>query len=731
MEKTCDMKNSEPLWNNVPGDILSLIKSRLFAKDLVCFNSVCKTWRSSPVFRRNYATELIKYPSLIHFHGENPSCNVYNPVYDNTFVLDIPELVGTQILFSKHGWLLASREAEMFFFQPCTKQRINLPDLNETANKYSFNRMCFSCAPTSPDCMVFGIVDTWTDEKEVYISFIRRGDDSWTSLTFPNKKRLSHTTPAYCKTTFLTSYNHPVFFRGAFYCLSEDGCLGVFDSTKRGDARWIILHRRNPCTDPDIENFLVEYNGELVSVFVGYMGEYVRVYKLNNWIPRSWKEVESLEDWMIFISHTSSISLSSPSHSSQVHGMENKIYFPKFHGGHSVFFSLSTCQFHSFQEDGYTAEDLENMKEYVNGTWFQPSFQLFSYDELDWLSANPVTYDQDQNTEDSFIRSLSFKTTARHQVPVLNRQEAAVSAHPWLVLLHGENDEMQTFFDVSKGCSYTRKIDELRGMSICCYREEWLVILSNKTSDCFLLNPTSMERILLPQWDSFHYDVCILTLSPDDPDCLVSFFGRRSDEAEEYGGSIMFCKVGDDKWTIEALSKEEENRRVLKVTSHNGKIYAFKNDSRLVIIEMKPSFRIIDVGVEPPINRIRGARVCDESLLESQGELVCLTMYDHGKSRREKHMGVQSISVFKMNFETMMWEEIKKLGDVTIFDSRFCSSSCCATESTFQGNTIYVLDRLHPTKLWSYDMEDGSLTVSLPCKDLENCSGGEFVMCRY
>lgn len=70
----------------------------------------------------------------------------------------------------------------IFFFQPYTNQRIDLPDIrlgfpeNFLSFHLSFNRMCFSAPPTSPDCVVFGLLDMY--EKAVHISFSRHGEDS-------------------------------------------------------------------------------------------------------------------------------------------------------------------------------------------------------------------------------------------------------------------------------------------------------------------------------------------------------------------------------------------------------------------------------------------------------------------------------------------------------------------------------------------------------------------------
>lgn len=188
----------------------------------------------------------------------------------------------------------------------------------------------------------------------------------------PNKKRLNRPSCnlEYCTTSFETSYSNPVFRNGACYCLGGDGKLGVFNHRRKGDSSWTELNRpEQPCQSIR-ENFLVECNGDLVLVCVGHVGEYVKVFKLNR-LGTAWQEVDSIEDWMLMVSHTTSISVAC--RSLKLQGMENKIFFPRFNGRDSFFYSLDTCSFHSFGI-GYTGEDFYNAKEHTHCTWIEPNF---------------------------------------------------------------------------------------------------------------------------------------------------------------------------------------------------------------------------------------------------------------------------------------------------------------------------------------------------------------------
>ncbi|CAL1413463.1 unnamed protein product [Linum trigynum] len=115
--------------------------------------------------------------------------------------------------------------------------------------------MSFSAPPTSPDCVVIGQVDI-NSEKRTRIVFIQRGQSSWNhdrnvhnvarlKSYRPKKLRAGNVKKIKVKSEvvrmdltrsqrkanfFWPHYNSsPLFHRGAFYCLSQDGRLGVFN----------------------------------------------------------------------------------------------------------------------------------------------------------------------------------------------------------------------------------------------------------------------------------------------------------------------------------------------------------------------------------------------------------------------------------------------------------------------------------------------------------------------
>jgi hypothetical protein len=133
-------------------------------------------------------------------------------------------------------------------------------------------------------------------------------------------------------------YNiNPVFHNGLFYYLSIKGKLAVIDAV--GGLSWKELVEP-PCSGY-FNSFLVECNGNLLSIFEASFGKWVQVFMLNE-STMTWIKVKSLENYMLFVGKTSLSSMA------KIHGMENKIYFPRFYGQSIVFYSLETKNYHTF-----------------------------------------------------------------------------------------------------------------------------------------------------------------------------------------------------------------------------------------------------------------------------------------------------------------------------------------------------------------------------------------------
>ena len=164
-------------------------------------------------------------------------------------------------------------------------------------------------------------------------------------------------------TNFSFDCNSPVFYKGAFYYLGKEGNLGILKSNNEEHSFEVLTKPKPPCNG-NFQKFLVECNGELLSIFVAPFGKCVRVFKLNESIM-TWVRFENLGNYMLFVSHTSSMSAIAKSP-----GMENKIYFPRFYGESIVFYSLETDNYHSFKSKDVV--DFYSTTEVLCCGWIEP-----------------------------------------------------------------------------------------------------------------------------------------------------------------------------------------------------------------------------------------------------------------------------------------------------------------------------------------------------------------------
>ncbi|XP_058224820.1 F-box/kelch-repeat protein At1g57790-like [Rhododendron vialii] len=345
-------------WASLPTDLLCLMLPHLFLGDIKRFHNVCRSWRLTP-------TLSVQSPVLMSIGNDNTRCKFFHPLYKSPYSMYIPELFGAVPRFCKDGWMLMSRgEHSMFFLNPFTKALINLPDLPDI---YDFGGITFTSSPTSSDCMVFGIYVNH-DEKFFSISTICRGEESWQVLHGENNS------------PFFLSHCNPVFHHGEFYCLGQHGNLGVYNPD---EDYWTILdkpHRQQ--LDPFLShehNFLVECNGELLSVSLSFMGKSISVSKLDS-VEMTWHKVDSLVDQMLFVSNTSSLSAMRV-----VQGMENKIYLPRVHEKCGAFYSLASRLFQTFGND-FSRKDWYGTWELLSCCWIEPKADTsYSKEELNWF----------------------------------------------------------------------------------------------------------------------------------------------------------------------------------------------------------------------------------------------------------------------------------------------------------------------------------------------------------
>ncbi|KAK3014506.1 hypothetical protein RJ639_009409 [Escallonia herrerae] len=106
-------------------------------------------------------------------------------------------------------------------------------------------------------------------------------------------------------------------------------------------------------------------------------------------------------------------------------------------------------------------------------------------------------------------------------------------------------------------------------------------------------------------------------------------------------------------------------------------------------------------------------------MLESCGDLftICIAL---GGIRFEEAIAIE---IYKLNFITMVWEKVDSVKDRAFFldsggsTSRSCSAAASnESSSNVTGDCVYFMDE--KKSLYIYQIEDGTVSVLLPCPDL-------------
>ncbi|XP_047171530.1 LOW QUALITY PROTEIN: F-box protein At4g12382-like [Vigna umbellata] len=175
--RSVDEMKSEHLelqsWADLPAELLELILSRLILADNIRASAVCKRWHSVASDVR----VVSQSPWLMYFPKFGDCYEFYDPVQRKTYTLELPELNGSRVCYTKDGWLLLYRPRthRVFFFNPFTRELIKLPRFEMT-----YQIVAFSCAPTSPDCVLFTVKHV--SPTVVAISTCYPGATEWTTI---------------------------------------------------------------------------------------------------------------------------------------------------------------------------------------------------------------------------------------------------------------------------------------------------------------------------------------------------------------------------------------------------------------------------------------------------------------------------------------------------------------------------------------------------------------------
>nr|CAB3447436.1 unnamed protein product [Digitaria exilis] len=186
-------------------------------------------------------------------------------------------------------------------------------------------------------------------------------------------------------------------------------------------------------------------------------------------------------------------------------------------------------------------------------------------------------------------------------------------------------------------------------------------MLDEGTNECFLLSLSSLRKIVLPPLLTPVEPLfgCAIS-SPTPPDCTIVFSTFR----ENY---MVYWQPGDEDWW--ELPDEADGTYEFitgDIVSARGQMYVRTDMHTLIAIDVSmPSSDGIDIerrGIpHPSVMRWR----CEESLVESDGDIFLLQFYIHGIYNSE----VVDMDIHCLDTSAYIRNKVESIGDRTIFAS--------------------------------------------------------------
>ena len=210
-----------------------------------------------------------RIPLFIFFKDdEDGLCKVMDPFRSDSHYSRLRIFPNPSTLYcSNNGWLIMissfQGKSSLKFFNPFTRVIIDFPSIFN--NFFNLTSIGFSSYPTSIDFLMVAF-----DPLDKEIVYFRFGDTSWTHYTFPNENN-----------RFQIGINNPVYIQGCFYILDKNGYLGSF-ALIDGEENWQVYSKPPQLCFNIFHSYqLLECEGQLIAVFIKFIGLCFQVFKFN------------------------------------------------------------------------------------------------------------------------------------------------------------------------------------------------------------------------------------------------------------------------------------------------------------------------------------------------------------------------------------------------------------------------------------------------------------------
>ncbi|ESQ38225.1 hypothetical protein EUTSA_v10029532mg [Eutrema salsugineum] len=102
----------KPSFADLPLCLLEVIISQLVFKDNIRASAVCKTWREAGL----YVCLVDKPPWLMYLPKRGNLFELYDPLQQKMYRLDLPELAKSTVCYSRDRWLLMRKTTSCHIF---------------------------------------------------------------------------------------------------------------------------------------------------------------------------------------------------------------------------------------------------------------------------------------------------------------------------------------------------------------------------------------------------------------------------------------------------------------------------------------------------------------------------------------------------------------------------------------------------------------------------------------
>ncbi|MCL7048536.1 hypothetical protein MKW94_028139, partial [Papaver nudicaule] len=190
---------------------------------------------------------------------------------------------------------------------------------------------------------------------------------------------------------------------------------------------------------------------------------------------------------------------------------------------------------------------------------------------------------------------------------------------------------------------------------------------------------------------------------------------------------LLYCHPGEKEWRkhelVEAFVYPEA------ILYLNDKVHIMCGNGIYLEIEIQRGSDMDDeesVAVskfEVSLNSISTESLCGALglvhrtyFVESFGEVFRIDICSVSRGIYDHHYTCQ-INIIKLDFSSMAWVDVKCLDDHVFFVGLYTQLSCLASDLGFSKGCVYYTQD-EEMSLYKYDLEDQSISLSLPCPDL-------------